>query len=75
MRKKYLGNWILTNSPYFLYMTKEEFIKKHCPMCGTQRCDSSDEWIDGCRLYNKLVLGIEPIDYVKLFKENGRSKE
>ena len=37
-------------------------------MCGTQRCDSSDEWIEG-RLYKKLVLGIEPIDYCKLFKE------
>ena len=44
-------------------------------MCSTQMCDSSGEQIDGCMIRNKLILGIEPIDYVKLFKENGRSKE
>ena len=54
---------------------KEEFIQNHCPMCSTQMCDSSGEQIDGCMIRNKLILGIEPIDYVKLFKENGRSKE
>ena len=27
----------------------------HCGMCGTQRCDSSDEYMEGCGYYNKLM--------------------
>lgn len=30
-------------------LTEEEFYKKHCQMCGTQRCEGmGTEWFDGC---------------------------
>lgn len=31
-------------------LTKEEFYKKHCCMCGSQRCEGMDsDWFDGCQ--------------------------
>lgn len=52
-------------------MTKEEFIEKHCKMCGTQRCEGIDtDWFDGCHYRNELDgyedknehIGIEEIN-------------
>lgn len=37
-------------------MTKEEFIEKYCRMCGTQRCDGTDEWLEGCPHYRREIL-------------------
>lgn len=38
-----------------MVMTKEEFIEKHCKMCGTQRCEGIDtDWFDGCHYRNEL---------------------
>ena len=43
--------------------------KDHCPMCGTQRCTGSEEYMEGCGHYMKL-MGIEDpmekiFDYMK----------
>lgn len=46
-------------------MTKEEFIEKHCKMCGTQRCEGiGTEWFDGCGYRNELD-GYEDPESVK----------
>ena len=36
---------------------KEKFLREVCPnsMCGSQRCDGSDEWLEGCRLYKEYL--------------------
>lgn len=33
---------------------RDKVRKEHCPTCGTQRCDRSDEWMDGCGHYKEL---------------------
>ena len=34
-----------------IQINKEEFIKKYCHQCGTQRCEGPDtEWFDGCQM-------------------------
>ena len=30
----------------------QDFIEKYCKSCGTQRCDRTKEWLDGCPHYN-----------------------
>ena len=30
----------------------EDFIKKYCKLCGSQRCDRSKEYLDGCPYYS-----------------------
>ena len=36
-------------------MTLQEFIKEHCMLCGTQRCNPLDPvWLEGCRLFRSL---------------------
>lgn len=36
-------------------MNREEFVEKHCKMCGTQRCEGiGTEWFDGCHYRNEL---------------------
>lgn len=44
----------------------------HCAEgCGTQRCDGSEEWIEGCTFYQNLIAKIDPIkaEIVKKRKE------
>ena len=31
------------------------FREMHCKNCGSQRCDGSEEWLDGCELYEKYI--------------------
>ena len=34
----------------------EEFLKSDiCDLCGTQRCDRSLEWIEGCPKWHEFV--------------------
>ena len=37
-------------------MDKETFLKYGCNFfnCGSQRCDGSNEWLEGCRHWKKL---------------------
>ena len=36
-------------------LTEEEFYKKYCQTCGSQRCEGiSTEWFDGCRYRYEL---------------------
>ena len=40
-------------------MNKEELMKefmktKECQLCGSQRCDCSEEWMDGCPEFRKF---------------------
>lgn len=36
-------------------MNREEFYKKYCVLCGSQRCEGIDsEWFDGCKEEDKL---------------------
>lgn len=32
-------------------LTREEVRKKHCIVCGSQRCDGSDEMMDHCKIF------------------------
>lgn len=35
--------------------SREEFIAKHCNVCGSQRCEGVDtEWFDGCKFKDEL---------------------
>ena len=36
---------------------KNYFLKVICPnsMCGSQRCDGSDEWLEGCDLFKEFI--------------------
>ena len=35
--------------------SREEFIAKHCSVCGSQRCEGVDtEWFDGCKFKDEL---------------------
>lgn len=37
------------------HWTKDEFIEKHCQMCGSQRCEGpGTEMFDGCIYANEL---------------------
>ena len=42
-------------------MVESVFLKGVCNnyMCGSQRCDGSHEWIEGCQLYNEFKKTIE----------------
>lgn len=45
-------------------MNKKELIKefietKTCQLCGTQRCDASEEWIEGCQEFKNFVKNVE----------------
>ena len=45
-------------------MDKEELIKKFietgaCVCCGTQRCDGSEVWIEGCQEFKKFLKALE----------------
>ena len=40
-------------------MTREEFYKKNCLMCGSQRCYGDDESISTCGRYKGDIEGIE----------------
>ena len=33
----------------------QDFIEKYCKSCGTQRCDRTKEWLDGCPYYNTYM--------------------
>ena len=37
-------------------MTEQEFIEKYCIMCGTQRCEGTGNWLEGCPHYKKEIL-------------------
>ena len=40
-----------------------EFIKTDaCRMCGSQRCDGSAEWIEGCRKYQTFISQNQDVD-------------
>lgn len=47
-----------------------------CPKCGSQRCDSSYEWMEGCQSYKKLLASLkkEEDEYLRR-KNNSDSKE
>ena len=37
-------------------LTEEEFYKKYCEMCGSQRCEGiGTDWFDGCRFKDRLT--------------------
>ena len=37
----------------------------YCPMCGSQRCDFSEEWREGCKHWKNLVLdSLNPDTYI-----------
>lgn len=45
-------------------MTKEELIKKFiksedCQYCGSQRCDCSEEWLEGCPKFKEFMKKYE----------------
>ena len=45
-------------------MTKEELIKKFiksedCQCCGSQRCDCSEEWLEGCPKFKEFMKKYE----------------
>ena len=33
----------------------QDFIEKYCKSCGTQRCDRTKEFLDGCPYYNEYM--------------------
>lgn len=36
-------------------LSKDEFIKKYCNSCGSQRCEGPEsEWFEGCRMKTLL---------------------
>ena len=37
-------------------MTRDEFRKQHCQLCGSQRCDGSDEFMDACHKWREMNL-------------------
>ena len=48
----------------------QDFIDKYCISCGTQRCDRTKEYLDGCPYYNEYMSikqnnTSEIVDYVK----------
>ena len=40
-------------------MTREQFYKENCLICGTLRCPSDDEAISICEYYKGDIEGIE----------------
>lgn len=42
---------------------KSLFRHKVCPYipCGSQRCDASNEWLDGCRTFKEFKCSIEEV--------------
>ena len=40
-------------------MTREQFYKENCLMCGSQRCYGDDESISTCERYKGDIEGIE----------------
>lgn len=37
-------------------LSKEEFIKKYCQCCGSQRCEGiGTEWFEGCQHKDELI--------------------
>ena len=57
-----------------IFATVYTLINK-CPQCGSQRCDSSPEWIEGCRHYQKLLTSLKEEDEYLRRKNNSDSKE
>ena len=33
----------------------QDFIEKYCRTCGTQRCDRTKEYLNGCPYYNAYI--------------------
>ncbi len=54
-------------------MTKEEFNKKYCEGCGSQRCPGvfceDMSWAEGCSNYRQFVLGEEESKEDKFYRE------
>ncbi len=44
-------------------LIKDLFLKGVCReyLCGSQRCDCSDEWLEGCRLYKDFKNDVEDL--------------
>lgn len=37
-------------------LTEEQFYKKHCQMCGSQRCEGiGTDWFEGCTYKEELI--------------------
>ena len=34
-------------------MNIQEFYKKYCLLCGSQRCEREGEWLEGCSHYKE----------------------
>ena len=49
-------------------LIKELFIKGVCKeySCGSQRCDCSDEWLEGCKLYKEFETEVKGLITLKL---------
>lgn len=45
------------------YPIKSLFRNEVCPNipCGSQRCDASDEWLDGCRTFQEFKMSISEV--------------
>ena len=44
-------------------LVQELFLESICKNynCGSQRCDRSDEWLEGCKLYKEFKNGVEDL--------------
>ena len=42
-------------------LLKDFFVSNFCGdiICGSQRCDCSEEWVEGCRKYQELKKTVE----------------
>ena len=46
-------------------MTQEEFKKKYCDFCGTQRCTGDGEWLEECYNLKTLNMKSEDLNFLK----------
>ena len=44
-------------------LIQELFLDGICKeyLCGSQRCDRSEEWLEGCKLYKEFMNGVEDL--------------
>lgn len=47
----------------------------NCPKCGSQRCDGSPEWMEGCEPYKKLLASLKREEDEYLRRKNNSNSE
>ena len=52
-------------------IVQELFLESVCKNynCGSQRCDRSEEWLEGCKLYQEFKNGVNELIILKLLRE------